>query len=65
MMADWEEADWNSADATAEKVIAGIAQQVFWPPRYDLKYSDEELALICQDNVAGRVLAQVAAGGAA
>jgi RecB family exonuclease len=62
-MATWEAADWQSADATAESVIAAIASQEFWPPRYDLKYTDEDLAPICQDEVAGRELAQVESGG--
>jgi hypothetical protein len=40
-----------------------IAQRIYWPPSYDLAFSDDELAPICQDDVAGRVLAQVATGG--
>lgn len=65
LMADWDEAALRQADLAAERVLQGIQERNFWPPRYELRYAEEDLAPICQDNVAGRELPKVVHGGVA
>jgi hypothetical protein len=58
-LATWGDAEWASADAVAAQVMAGVREQVFWPPNDQLRWTDDELAAICQTNILGRRLGDV------
>ncbi|HTN77872.1 MAG TPA: PD-(D/E)XK nuclease family protein [Pirellulaceae bacterium] len=57
-IAEWGDDEWKSDDAVAEQVVADIRHERFWPPNYEHASLDEDLAAICQENVAGRRLPQ-------
>lgn len=50
-LAEWNEVELADADSTARRVIAGIANEEFWPPVDPAPAFSEDFAAICLENL--------------
>jgi hypothetical protein len=61
--AEWDEAELESADRTAEDVVRKVRQESFWPPIQPPPDYFEEFAAICGDGPFAAIVAAASEQG--